>query len=135
MPVVPTGTAYSWAHVEDIADAHLRAMDRGRAGESYIIAGPTHTVREALVLAAHVAGRRAPMPIPARTVRSLAPVTGLLDRVLPLPGAYTAEGLRVAAGPTYIASNEKARTELGYAPRPLAAGWSQTVLHELATLR
>ena len=135
MPVVPTGTAYSWAHVEDIADAHLRAMDRGRAGESYIIAGPTHTVREALVLAAHVAGRRAPMPIPARTVRSLAPVTGLLDRVLPLPGAYTAEGLRVAAGPTYIASNEKARAELGYAPRPLAAGWSQTVLHELATLR
>ena len=134
LPAVPTGTAFSWAHVEDVADGHLRAMDAGRRGESYIIAGPTHTVREALVLAAHVAGRRAPMPLPPAALRSLAPVTGLLGRALPIPATYTPEGLRVAAGPTYIGSNAKARAELGYAPRPLAAGWSQTVLHELATL-
>jgi nucleoside-diphosphate-sugar epimerase len=134
MPVVPTGTAYSWAHVDDVADGHLLAMDRGAAGESYIIAGPTHTMLEAIRLAAEVAGRRAPVPVPPTAVRALGPVTRLASRVLPLPAAYSPEGLRVAAGPTYIGSNAKARRELGYAPRPLAAGWSTTVLHELATL-
>lgn len=134
MPMIPKGTAYSWAHVEDVADGHLLAMDGGRAGESYIIAGPTHTMSEAMTLAAHVAGRRAPIGVPAAAVRSLGSVTGLVNRVIHVPDSYTPEGLRVAAGPTYIGSNAKARRELGYAPRPLAAGWSQTVLHEMTTV-
>lgn len=134
LPAIPAGTAYSWAHVDDVAEAHLAAMDRGRVGESYIIAGPTHTLAEALAIAAEVAGRRAPMTVPAGALRALAPASALLGRVARVPGAFTAEGLRATAGPTYIGSNEKARRELGFAPRPLAVGWSQTVLHELATL-
>ncbi len=135
LPAVPSGTEYCWAHVEDIAAGHLLALDRGRPGESYIIAGERATLVEAMRLAARVAGRLAPLTVPARAMRSLAPVAGLAGRVLPLPSTYTAEGLRIAAGPTYLGSNEKARRELGYVPRPLAAGWSQTVLSELAALR
>ena len=135
LPVAPRGTAYSWAHVDDVADGHLLALDRGVLGESYIIAGPSHSLHEALVMAAEVAGRRPPLAVPPAAVRSLAPVTHLVGRVLPLPSAYTPEGLRVAAGPTYLGSNAKARRVLGYAPRPLEAGWPQTVLHEMATLR
>jgi nucleoside-diphosphate-sugar epimerase len=135
MPVVPKGTAYSWAHVDDVADGHLLALDGGVPGESYIIAGPSHTMREAMHMAAEVAGRRAPLAVSPSSIRALAPVTGLAGRFLPVPPAYTAEGLRVACGPTYLGSNAKARRELGYAPRPLEAGWPQTVLHEMATLR
>ena len=67
-------------------------------------------------------------------MRSMAPVTGLLGRVLPLPAEYSAEGLRVIAGPTYLGSNAKARRELGYDPRPLEVGWAETVRHEMATM-
>ena len=41
--VVPSGTAFCWAHVEDTARGHILAMDRGRPGEAYIIAGEATT--------------------------------------------------------------------------------------------
>ncbi len=134
LPAVPTGTAYCWAHVDDIADAHILAMDAAAAGQTYIIGGPQATLLEAMRLAARVAGKRAPIGIPAGGMRAMAPVSGLLGRVLPLPAEYTPEGLRVIAGPTYIGSNAKARRELGYDPRPLEVGWAETVRHEMATM-
>lgn len=134
LPAVPTGTAYSWAHVDDIAEAHLLAMDSAPTGETYIIAGQSATLLEGMRLAAEVAGTRAPIGIPAGGMRAMAPVTGLLGKVLPLPAEYSPEGLRVVAGPTYLGSNAKARRELGYDPRPLAVGWTETVRHEMATM-
>jgi dihydroflavonol-4-reductase len=134
LPVVTSGTAYSWAHVDDVADAHLRAMDRGRPGEAYNICGPTHTLAEALRMAADVAERRAPLVVPPRVLRSLAPVTDGLRRVLPLPSHLSGEALRASSGPTYIGTNAKARRELGFAPRPFEVGWPPVVLHELAGL-
>jgi nucleoside-diphosphate-sugar epimerase len=35
-------TAFCWAHVEDTARAHILTMERGKPGETYIIAGPRH---------------------------------------------------------------------------------------------
>jgi dihydroflavonol-4-reductase len=134
LPAVPRGTEFCWAHVDDTADAHLLAMDRGSEGESYMISGPRHSLLEAMTAAADVAGVRAPIGLPDTALRSLSPVSGLLGRVLPLPPEYTAEGLRVASGVTYLGSNDKARRELGFAPRPLDVGWPPVVIHELATL-
>ncbi len=134
LPAVPTGTAFSWAHVDDIADAHILAMDNATAGETYIIAGPSATLVEGMRLAAEVAGKRAPIGIPAAAMRSMAPVSGLLGRVLPVPAGYSAESLRVTAGPTYLGSNAKARRDLGYDPRPLEDAWAETVRHEMATI-
>jgi nucleoside-diphosphate-sugar epimerase len=54
--VMPRVTAYSFGHVEDTADAHLRAMDRGRLGECYNISGPPHTLLEAFDIAQRVTG-------------------------------------------------------------------------------
>jgi nucleoside-diphosphate-sugar epimerase len=134
LPLLASGAAYSWAHVEDVAQAHVLAMDRGRPGEQYIIAGPSHPLAEAMAMAAEVAGRTRPLVVPAAAVLAMVPLAGAVGRIVRLPDAYTPEGLRVASGPTYLGSHEKARRELGYAPRPLAAGWPQTVVHELATL-
>src|SRR5579883_2610941 len=41
LPLLPKGTAFSWAHVDDIARGHILAMESGKPGEEYIIAGPT----------------------------------------------------------------------------------------------
>ncbi len=134
LPAIPNGTAYCWAHVDDIADAHILAMDTAPAGQTYIVAGPAASLLDGMRMAAEVAGKRAPIGVPARGMRAMAPVSGLLGKVLPLPPEYSAEGLRVIAGPTYLGSNAKARRELGYDPRPLEVGWTETVRHEMATM-
>lgn len=135
LPLLPKQTAYSWAHVDDIAQGHIQAMDQGRPGESYIIAGPTHTLIEAIELAERITGIAAPRLRAAPGVlKAMAALMGLVERVVPVPASYTAEYLRVSAGATYIGSNAKARRELGYRPRPLAEGLAATLLHEMALL-
>jgi dihydroflavonol-4-reductase len=67
-------------------------------------------------------------------MRALAAMAGAIGAIVPLPDAYTAEGLRVVAGVTYLGDNAKARRELGYAPRPLEAGLRETLAHEMKAL-
>lgn len=134
LPVLPRGAEFNWAHVEDTARAHLLAMDRAQAGQTYMICGERAGLLPTMRLAADTAGRRAPLGVPARAMRSVGVVTGPLARVAPVPPEFTAEALRVVAGTTYLGSNAKARRELGFDPRPLAEGWVDTVHHEMATL-
>jgi nucleoside-diphosphate-sugar epimerase len=124
VPAIPTRTAYSWGHVDDIADAHLRAMERGVPGETYIIAGESATLVAAFDIAASATGVAAPRAVPAGVFRVLAPVAGLLERVLRLPEQYRAESLRVLGGVTYLGDNAKATRELGLTHRSLADGLS-----------
>jgi nucleoside-diphosphate-sugar epimerase len=135
LPMTPQGTAMCWAHVDDTAHAHLLAMERGRPGESYIIGGPVHTLRELFEIAEEITGIPAPRwhPSPA-AVRALARLAGIAERVVRLPSSAAEEGLRVIAGVTYLGTNEKARRELGFVPRPLREGLGETLLHEMALL-
>jgi nucleoside-diphosphate-sugar epimerase len=135
LPMLPAGTTYCWAHVDDIARGHLLAMERGRPGESYIIAGPPHTLTEAFDLAAELTGVSAPrLRLPPPAMRAAARLMGLVERVAPVPPDYTAEYLRVNAGTTYIGDNAKARRVLGYAPRPLREGLAETLAQEMRLL-
>ena len=134
LPVIPAGSAFCWAHVDDIAGAHLLAMEKGEAGQTYIIAGPPASVVEAFHLAEEITGIPSPRAISARVLSRLAALMSVVERILPLPEAYTAEGLREVAGVTYLGANDKARRALGYDPRPLRIGLEQTLLHEMARL-
>jgi len=136
LPVLPAGAGGCWAHVEDIARGHVLAMERGRVGESYILAGEAVTFADAFARAERVTGVPAPRinPPPA-LVRAASACMGLVERVVPLPPAYSSEGLRVLAGVTYYARSEKARRELGFTTRPFEEGWRETLLHEQRLLR
>jgi nucleoside-diphosphate-sugar epimerase len=135
LPMTPARTAFCWSHVEDTARAHILAMERGRPGETYIIAGPRHTFEYAFDLAASLAKVRAPVFHPgAHTMRAMAAATSAVGQFVTLPPALTPEALRVLAGTTYFGSNEKAVKELGYSPRPLEEGMAQTLEHELRLL-
>lgn len=119
---VPATTAYCWAHVMDVAHAHLLAMQFGRPGESYIIGGPPATVRDALVIAGESAGKtRAPIAVPPWLAAGAATVVGAAAKVI-RRWRWTAERFRVAAGVTYLGDDTKAREELGFAPRSLEEG-------------
>ena len=128
MVQVPKGVSYCWAHVDDVARAHLLAMERGRIGESYIVSGPCHSLEEAFEIAAQATGRKPPrLRIPVGVMRVSARLMGLVEKAVPLGGTFSAETLRVMAGTSYLGDNAKARRELGYAPRALEEGMRETL--------
>lgn len=132
LPLLPQKTAYCWGHVDDIAGAHILAMEKGRTGETYIIAGPPHTLIEALALAEKITGIPAPrIHAPPAALRLMSGLMGAVEKVVPVPENYSAEYLRVAAGVTYLGDNSKARRELGYNPRPLADGLPEALAWEM----
>ena len=110
-------------------------MEKGRPGETYIIAGPVHTLIEALEMAERLTGIPAPRLRPGPGVmRALAAVMSVVERFAPIPASMTGEGLRAIAGVTYIGSNARARRELGYEPRALEIGLRETLADTMARL-
>jgi len=133
--ISPSGTTYCWGHVDDIAHGHILAMEQGKVGESYILAGPQYSVVEAFALAEQISGVRAPRLHPAPwMMKALASMLALIGAVFPLPELYSAEGIRSSAGVSYLGTNEKARRELGYAPRTLEQGLPETLEYEMHQL-
>jgi len=127
LPIVP-GPEFTitLAHVDDIATGHLLAADEGHSGESYILAGPSLNLREILHLWAHLSGRSAPFVfIPARFVKPLAPLLSGVAGSLPLSSLLNRDTLAMLDA-TYTADSTKARTVLGWQPRPLTEGLQET---------
>ena len=135
LPIIPRQTAFSWAHVDDIARGHILAMRQGKPGESYIIAGQTSTLEDAMVLAEQITGVPAPrLRASPGLLKAMAALISVVEWVVPVPDEYSAEYLRINAGPTYIGDNAKARRELGYNPRGLREGLAETLHHEMRLL-
>jgi dihydroflavonol-4-reductase len=99
-------------HVDDLADGILRALDRGRAGECYILGGEIATLGDAYRAVAKATGRTLP---PLVLPPAIARIAGLL-----IPSMR--EVVSSADGVTFWATDSKARSELGTTPRDLATG-------------
>jgi nucleoside-diphosphate-sugar epimerase len=135
LPMLIRDTAYSWAHVDDIAAAHIAAMQRGTPGESYLIAGPTHTLLDAIAIAQKITGVKPPRFVASPgMIRAMSGLMGMIEKIITVPPQYSAEFLRISAGVTYIGDNAKARRELGFNPRPLEEGLRETLAWEQARL-
>jgi dihydroflavonol-4-reductase len=106
--------------VRDAAMGLVLAMERGRVGHRYIIGGESMPLKKVLQLVAAVSGRRSLLiPVPGRISEMAAAMLEFIaDHVTRLPPSGTAEGVRIASRATAL-STEKARGELGYAPRPV----------------
>ncbi len=106
--------------VEDVAAAHVLALERGRVGERYIAGGVNLTLAELWRLISRAAGR------PARTLRlpytvaaTAARVDAARTRLTGGAPAIPLEGVRMGRLEMY-SSSQKAVDELGY--RPSSAG-------------
>jgi dihydroflavonol-4-reductase len=112
-------TTLNVVHVDDLAEGHLLALERGRQGVSYVLGGENLELRELLAVLADLTGRRAPtLRVPASVSLLAARVSdaveaGLLRREPHVP----LEGARMSATQMRF-SDARARTELGYASRP-----------------
>ena len=135
LPMIPGGSGYCWAHIEDIARGHVLAMTQGRVGESYHLAGERCSVEDALTLAERITGVPRPGVVaPPWLLRALSALMTPVAALTGLEGDYHAETLRVMGGATYYGRADKALRELGWQPRPLAVGLRETLLHEMVDL-
>jgi len=117
---------HTYAHVADVARGHILAAEKGRKGESYIISGPAVPLGEVVDFWSMITGKPGPkVSVPARLVRPFTPAIGALGENLPLPEMYSREAAALLSC-TYMARSDKARTELGWRPRSLQEGMSET---------
>jgi nucleoside-diphosphate-sugar epimerase len=132
LPMVPAGAAYSWGYIDDMAEAHILAMEKGRPGRTYIIAGPPQYLSRVLQMAEETTGVPAPrLHLPPFVMKAASRLVGQLERFVSLPSTYRAETLRASAGVTYLGTSNRARRELGFSPRPIREGLRVTMLWEM----
>lgn len=111
-------TGLNIAHVDDVADGHLRAFEAGVAGERYILGGEDLSLGRILAVVAGLAGRKPPtIQLPHGLVLPIAHVAEAWARLTGAEPFATVDGVRMARKKMYFSSN-KAREHLGYGPRP-----------------
>jgi dihydroflavonol-4-reductase len=112
-------TVLNVVHVDDVAGAHLLARELGRPGRSYIAGGENYSLQRLLTELAELTGRRAPtLRVPRGVSLAAAYASELVEgRLLRRTPHVPLEGARMST--TKMAFDDsRARTELGYAPRP-----------------
>jgi len=106
------------AHVEDIAEGHILAFEKGRAGESYILAGQVLNYQQVFELCEKITGIRATkLWAPGWVAGLSAELVGMLEKI-GWRSPYSSEALAVMDDYTFWAKADKARRELGWNPRP-----------------
>ena len=123
-------TGINLVHRDDVAQGIILALDRGRAGEQYVLGGEISTMGGLIETVAKVSGKKAPrVTIPAAMIKATAPLGPVVGPMLGF-GPNLGEIIKAADRVTYWAKDGKARQELGYSPRPLEQGLRDTLAAE-----
>jgi dihydroflavonol-4-reductase len=126
---LPAGVngAYDFIDVRDAAAGMISTAENGVKGEVYILSGEQITIRKLLNSLEKVSGTRAPrIMIPCRLARLAGIITTpfmIRSKKQPL---FTAYSIDVLASNSAVNSN-KAKTILGFAPRPIMDSLRDTV--------
>jgi dihydroflavonol-4-reductase len=116
--LVPGG--YNWIDVRDIVEASINAIEKGRKGEKYLLAGQWHSLKELSVLTGRNSGIKTVQTVlPFWSAKLGLPFITAFSRLTGTEPLYTSESLEIVAKGSRMISNVKARTELGLNPRPL----------------
>jgi len=140
-------TVLNVVHVDDVAQGHLLAHDRGAVGRSYILGGENWSLQQILADLASITGL--PMPrlrLPHAVSLAVAMLSDTIEgRLLRRTPHVPLEAARMST--THMAFDDsRARSELGYTPRPAHAALTDSVRwfvkagyvtnqHRLAALR
>jgi nucleoside-diphosphate-sugar epimerase len=116
--------------VRDVAAGLILAMERGKAGNRYILGGESIPLKKLLEYVAAISGRNSlRIPVPGRLAEVTAAILEFMaDHVTRTPPSATAEAVRIALRSTAL-STERARRELGYAPRPIESALRETIAY------
>ena len=120
-------TGINVVHVDDVAEGHALALERGRIGERYVLGGENLLLKDLLALVANVVGRRPPtIELPEAVVWPAAWFMEGLARLTGIPPMMTRDHIKMARHKMFY-SSDKAKHELGYSPRPVRAAIEDAV--------
>ena len=112
-------TGLNIVHVDDVAEGHALALERGRIGERYVLGGENLLLKDVLALISDVAGHSPPrIQLPESLIW---PVAWAMEKTASLTGInplITRDHLKMARKKMFF-SSAKAETELGYTARPV----------------
>jgi dihydroflavonol-4-reductase len=112
-------TTLNVVHVDDLAEGHLLALERGAIGRSYIIGGENMPMGSMLADLAEVTGLPAPKwQVPKAVALGVGGLSQFIEgKVLKREPSVALESARMSTT-NMMFSDARARDELGYSPRP-----------------
>ncbi len=120
-------TGLNIVHVDDVAEGHLLALERGVPGERYVLGGENLTLREILCLIARLSGRHAPrVRLPHNSVLPIAELAEVFGRLTGIEPFVTVDAVRLAKKRMFF-SSARAEAALGYRARPATEALADAV--------
>lgn len=111
-------TGLNIVHVDDVANGHLLAFERGKSGRRYILGGQNMTLKQILETIALITGNKAPsIKLPHNLILPLAYLFEALSKITGREPLTTVDGVRLAKKKMFF-SSARAEKELGYSHRP-----------------
>lgn len=137
VPIIIAG-GYDWVDVRDVAEGTLLAAEKGRSGEAYLLNQHYLTNVQLCDIVAKAAGVRPPLyALPLWLARVFA-YGGLAWELLTGRRALLTPYSVHTVAKDFAISSEKARTELGFSPRPLEEtlrdAWTWQATHPASPL-
>ena len=118
---------FNFIYVDDVADGLLLVHDKGRIGEAYNVAGEKATMGDLVDKTCELVGRKPPKAtMPPAMMKMAIPIGPVVGKIMGFP-PNLGELIKTSDGVTFWMTDQKARDELGFAPRDLDSGLRQTL--------
>ncbi|MDZ7716506.1 MAG: SDR family oxidoreductase [Balneolaceae bacterium] len=119
IPAVSSG-CLSIAHVQEVARAHISAVDNGQTGERYILGGENCSVKDLVEMIARISGiSQTPAEIPRWLFMAYGQLQETISKVTGNKPKLTPELVKVMTRQNISFSSKKAIKHLGYEIPPL----------------
>lgn len=127
--LIPAPGTYklSFAYIDDVVGGHLLAMEKGRAGERYILGGHNVSYYHFFDCIRKLAGRRGRiLPVPKAVIKAWALLQQANHQLTGADMRFPSKAVDHLFS-NYIFSSEKAARELGYTITPLEEAIRNTI--------
>ncbi len=119
LPGIPGGST-SIAHVRQVVEAHLAAVEKGRSGERYILGGENSNFVEFVKAIAAASGvSKIPFVIPDFAFKAFGHISAAIASITGKEPDVTPELAKLMTRKNVSFSSEKAKKELGYSIPPM----------------
>jgi farnesol dehydrogenase len=125
--VGPGDRRWSYAFVEDVAEGHALALEKGRPGERFVLGGENATLGQLFALVQEMTGVAPPrLKLPYGIASALGRLQWLWAETTGHPPQLTPGEVAVFRQ-HWACDSHRAEERLGYHARPLAEGLRQTI--------
>jgi farnesol dehydrogenase len=120
--IVGADRPWSFSYVDDVADAHVAALTRGRTGEEYVVGGENAAQMRLFEILRDFRGARLPRRIPYAVADAIGLIEEAKARIFGRPPLLTRGAVEIFRH-DWSLDSRSAIEGLGYSPRPLELGF------------